>query len=120
MYLPRTRAKLTRQGGGDALKGPDDLGKLRADGYQLEYWQAMMNPGQAPKAADVIRHVWRTRVLDNPTQQVMLTRFGSLLSSEDIAARATTDPDAKNRAWAARGGIRDQVVDAIKAGDWMG
>ena len=50
MYLPRTRAKLTRQGGGDALKGPDDLGKLRADGYQLEYWQAMMNPGQAPKA----------------------------------------------------------------------
>ena len=73
--------------------------------------------GQPSKAADVIRHIWRTKVLDNTTQQLMLSRFGSLLSSDDIAARATTDADSKNRIWLARGGTRDQVVAAIKAGD---
>jgi cytochrome c-type protein NapC len=51
MYLPKTRAKLTRQGGGDALAAPDALSKLRADGYQLEYWQALLNPGQPAKAS---------------------------------------------------------------------
>jgi cytochrome c-type protein NapC len=49
MYLPKTRAKLTRQGGGDALS--DQLAKLRTDGYQLEYWQALLNPGQPARAA---------------------------------------------------------------------
>ena len=50
-YLPKTRAKLTRQGGGDALAAPDVMAKLKADGYQLEYWQALLNPGQPAKAA---------------------------------------------------------------------
>jgi hypothetical protein len=50
MYLPKTRARMTRQGGGDALKPEADLEKLKADGYQLEYWQAMLNPGQPAKA----------------------------------------------------------------------
>ncbi len=49
-YLPRTHAKLTRQGGGDALKPDADLAKLKADGYVLEYWQAKLNPG-APASA---------------------------------------------------------------------
>jgi cytochrome c-type protein NapC len=51
MYLPKTRAKLTRQGGGDTLAAADQLAKLKADGYQLEYWQALLNPGQPAKAA---------------------------------------------------------------------
>ncbi len=51
MFLPKTRAKITRTGGGDALKSADDLAKLKADGYQLEYWQALLNPGQPAKAA---------------------------------------------------------------------
>jgi cytochrome c-type protein NapC len=50
MYLPKTRAKLTRQGGGDTLAAPDALAKLKADGYQLEYWEALLNPGQPAKA----------------------------------------------------------------------
>ncbi len=54
MYLPRTRAKMTRQGGGDTLKAPEDLAKLKADGYQLEFWEAMLNPGQPAKAATEI------------------------------------------------------------------
>ena len=53
MYLPRTRAKLSRQGGGDTL-ATDKLGQLKADGYQLEYWQAQLNPGQPAKAAGEI------------------------------------------------------------------
>lgn len=48
MYLPKTRAKLSRQGGGDALS--PDLAKLKAAGYELEYWQAKLNPG-APAGA---------------------------------------------------------------------
>ncbi len=48
MYLPKTRAHLTRQGGGDALAA--DLGALKGSGYELEYWQARLNPG-APASA---------------------------------------------------------------------
>jgi hypothetical protein len=51
-YLVRTRAKITRQGGGDALKPADELAKLKADGYFLEYWQARLNQGAAPVAAE--------------------------------------------------------------------
>ena len=50
MYLPRTRAKMTRQGGGDALADADKLAALKSDGYQLEFWQALLNPGQPAKA----------------------------------------------------------------------
>lgn len=51
MYLPHSRIKLTRQGGGDNLVPPDQLAKLQSEGYQLEYWQAQLNPGQPAKAA---------------------------------------------------------------------
>ena len=44
-YLLKTHAKVTRQGGGDELKPADELAKLRASGYELEYWQARLNPG---------------------------------------------------------------------------
>ena len=51
-YLPKTHAKLTRQGAGDVLKSADELAKLRADGYFLEYWQARLNPGKPAQAAN--------------------------------------------------------------------
>jgi cytochrome c-type protein NapC len=44
-YLNKTHAKITRQGGGDELKPADDLAKLKADGYSLEYWEAQLNQG---------------------------------------------------------------------------
>src|SRR5271165_1174350 len=37
MYLPKTHAKLTRQGAGDTLAAPDQLASLKAGNYQLEY-----------------------------------------------------------------------------------
>ena len=43
--------------------------------------------GQQPKAAEVIRHLWRTKAFDAPLQQQMLTRFGALLTADDHAAR---------------------------------
>jgi hypothetical protein len=52
MYLPRTRAKLTRQGGGDALKPAEDLAKLRADGYVLDFWEARLNPNATAVAVN--------------------------------------------------------------------
>jgi hypothetical protein len=51
---PKTRAKLTRHGGGDVLAPPDQLAKLKADGYFLEYWQARLNPGQPAQPANGI------------------------------------------------------------------
>lgn len=48
LYLPKTRAHMAAQGGGDALS--PDLAKLKAAGYQLEYWEADLNPG-APAVA---------------------------------------------------------------------
>jgi cytochrome c-type protein NapC len=50
-YLSKTRAKITRQGGGDALKPAGELQQLRNEGYYLEYWQARLNPGQPAQAA---------------------------------------------------------------------
>lgn len=51
MYLPKSHAKLTRTGAGDTLAAPEQLAQLKADGYQLEYWQALLNPGQPARAA---------------------------------------------------------------------
>jgi hypothetical protein len=50
MYLPKTRAHLTRQGGGDALAA--NLPALKSGGYELEYWQAKLNPGSPAVAAN--------------------------------------------------------------------
>jgi cytochrome c-type protein NapC len=64
MYLASTRAHLTRQGGGDALKPAADLAKLRADGYFMEFWQAQLNPGQPAKALDGLIFDKRTEAPD--------------------------------------------------------
>ena len=45
-YLMKTRAKLTRAGGGDTLRDADTLAKLTASGYVQEWWQAKLNPGK--------------------------------------------------------------------------
>jgi len=65
MYLGKTHAQLTRQGGGDALKPADELAKLKASGYALEYWEARLNPGSAPAVANGI--VFDRRMETKPT-----------------------------------------------------
>jgi cytochrome c-type protein NapC len=45
MYLGKTRAQLSRQGGGDALKPAAELTILRATGYTFEYWLVQLDPG---------------------------------------------------------------------------
>lgn len=51
-YLSASRAKITRQGGGDNMKGQGDLDQMKAGGVFLEYWQARLNPGAAAVAVD--------------------------------------------------------------------
>lgn len=51
-YLVRSRAKVTREGGGDQLKPADELAKMHANGEYLEYWQARLKQGAAPVPAD--------------------------------------------------------------------
>jgi soluble lytic murein transglycosylase len=43
--------------------------------------------GQTSQAANVIRSFWRTKPFDAENQQLMLARFGSLLTADDHAAR---------------------------------
>jgi cytochrome c-type protein NapC len=51
MYLSKTRAaKLTREGAPDGNKPADELAQLKASGYELEYWQAKLNPGAKAEA----------------------------------------------------------------------
>lgn len=51
-YLSRSRAKITRQGGGDNLKPQAELAQLRASGAFLEYWQARVKPDGTVVPAD--------------------------------------------------------------------
>ncbi|EWY41832.1 hypothetical protein N825_23905 [Skermanella stibiiresistens SB22] len=53
-YLMKTRAKLSRQGGGDTLKPAEDLTRLLEAGYAQEWWQVKLNPGSPPQIADGI------------------------------------------------------------------
>lgn len=73
MYLPKTRAHLTRQGGGDALVPADQLAKLKSGGYEIEYWQAHLNPG-APAVA-VNEAVFDKRVETKPTAVTADAKF---------------------------------------------
>jgi soluble lytic murein transglycosylase len=47
-------------------------------------YQASGNP---QRAAEVIRHIWRTKPFDVNPQQTMMSRFGSMLTADDYAAR---------------------------------
>lgn len=66
-YLARSRTKMTRQGGGDALKGQADLDSMLADGQFIEYWQAKLKPG-APAVANEGLALEKRR--DNPAPKV--------------------------------------------------
>ncbi|MEQ6341280.1 MAG: ethylbenzene dehydrogenase-related protein [Gammaproteobacteria bacterium] len=50
LYLPASRNKLKRQGGGDDFKSPAELETLLKSGVFMEYWQAKLNKGQPAKA----------------------------------------------------------------------
>ncbi|MGB8274024.1 MAG: ethylbenzene dehydrogenase-related protein [Alphaproteobacteria bacterium] len=45
-YLPESRSKLTRQGGGDSYKPQADLDALLQGGTFLEFWQGRLNKGK--------------------------------------------------------------------------
>jgi cytochrome c-type protein NapC len=51
-YLGASRAKVTRQGGGEHLKLPAEIEQLLTQGTFIEYWQARLNPGQPARPAD--------------------------------------------------------------------
>lgn len=67
-YLMKTRVKMSRQGGGDAIKGADDLAKLTETGYAQEWWQARLNPGAKAEAAGGVIFDTRQEVKASPIQ----------------------------------------------------
>jgi len=52
MYLGKTRAQLSRHGGGDTLKPAAELTTLRAGGYTFEYWLVQLDPARKPVASN--------------------------------------------------------------------
>lgn len=93
-YLPRTRARLTRQGGGDALKPADELAKLKADGYFLEYWQARLNPGQPAQAANGT--VFDKREQSSPTVVSAEATFAAGTWSVTLSRKLDAGPQYKS------------------------
>lgn len=51
-YLVKSRTKMTRKGGADNIKSPEQLRKLLAQGFYAEIWQARLNRGQAASVLD--------------------------------------------------------------------
>jgi cytochrome c-type protein NapC len=94
MYLPKTRLKLTRQGGGDALKPADDLAKLKTDGYSLEYWQARLNPDKPAEAASGT--IFDQREQTSPTTVTADATEQAGIWSVTLARNLNADPPAKS------------------------
>jgi hypothetical protein len=51
-YLPASRTKLTRTGGGTNYKSDDEIKALLGQGEFMEFWQAKLNNGQPATAED--------------------------------------------------------------------
>jgi soluble lytic murein transglycosylase len=64
----------------------DGAGPVTAQGA-MALAAAYQATGQSAQAAQVIRHVWRTRAFDADQQQLMMSRFSAYLSADDYAAR---------------------------------
>ena len=51
-YLPASRTKIQRTGGGENHKAQPEIDQLLKDGVFMEYWQAKLNKAKPPVAAD--------------------------------------------------------------------
>lgn len=65
-YLARSRAKVTRKGGGLNFKTDAELADLMSKGEYLEYWQAQLNPGAAATPAG--GYILKDRTEQTPTE----------------------------------------------------
>jgi soluble lytic murein transglycosylase len=83
-------AEKVMEGGGLSPRSTIDwfagAGPVTAQGA-MALAAAYQATGQSAQAAQVIRHVWRTRAFDADQQQLMMSRFSAYLSADDYAAR---------------------------------
>jgi cytochrome c-type protein NapC len=95
MYLGKTRAQMTRQGGGDGLKPAGELSKLKAGGYGLEYWEASL--GTAPVATNGV--IFDKRQETRPVVTAEASHKGAIwtvvLSRKLSAGTVTVTPGKK-------------------------
>jgi hypothetical protein len=95
MYLEKTRARMTRQGGGDGLKPAGELSKLKAAGYGLEYWGAILSA--APVASNGV--IFDKRQETKPAVTVETSHKGAVwtvvLSRKLNAGTVTLAPGKK-------------------------
>ena len=90
MYLGKTRAQVTRQGGGDALKPAGDLATLKSGGYEIEYWQARLNPGAPAVAANGI--VFSKREETKPTAVTAEATYSGGVWSVTLSRKLNVGP----------------------------
>jgi len=93
-YLMKTRAKMSRLGGGDTLKGAEDLAKLTDAGYIQEWWQAKLNPGAKAVADGGIIFDRRQELKDGPLKAEAAFANGTwtVVLSRPLAAPAPWRP----------------------------
>ena len=72
-YLVKSRTKMTRKGGGDNLRTPEELSGLLASGLFAEIWQAQLNPEQTAKVLN--GYILETRHDHNPAQVTVNAMF---------------------------------------------
>ncbi|MGR9052875.1 MAG: ethylbenzene dehydrogenase-related protein [Gammaproteobacteria bacterium] len=59
-YLVKSRTKMSRKGGGDNIKPPEELKALADSGFFAEIWQAKLNRGQPAVVSD--GHILEKRI----------------------------------------------------------
>lgn len=92
--MSRVRAYAEEAIGASPLSANERVGWFDARGGAITgegmavYARALSDTGQQDRAADIIRKAWRTSVMSLATERALLSRYGSLLSTNDHEARA--------------------------------
>lgn len=94
-YLIKSRSKMSRKGGGDAVKSAAELKSLIDAGFFAEIWQAQLNPGKAAKVLD--GSILETRHDHSPAQVSVKAEFNKGKWSVDFSRKLKLNsPGYKN------------------------
>lgn len=94
-YLVKSRTKMTRKGGADAIKSAAELKSLADAGFFAEIWQAQLNPGKAAKVLD--GSILETRHDHSPAQVSVKAEFNNGKWSVDFSRKLKLNsPGYKN------------------------
>ena len=94
-YLARSRTKFGRSGGGENYKSQAELDQLMNEGIFMEFWQAKLNQGAEPVAADGYI-LDKRHTNDNPLVDVQAEFDGGKWTVTMSRKLTVSDPHRKN------------------------